>query len=451
MRIGVVGTGYVGLVSGTCFAEFGIDVVCVDKDEAKIEAMRKGISPIYEPGLEDLLAKQIKAGRISFTTNLEDAVKGSDAVFIAVGTPTRRSDGHADLTYVYQAAREIAALIEDYTVVVTKSTVPVGTAKEVDKIIRETNPNADFDVASNPEFLREGAAINDFMRPDRVVIGTNSERAQKVLRELYRPLYLNETPIVFTARETSEIIKYAANAFLATKITFINEIADLCEQAGGNVQDVSKAIGLDGRIGSKFLHAGPGYGGSCFPKDTLALVQTGQKMNAPQRIVEAVVRVNDERRKDMAARVIKACGGSVQGKRIGILGIAFKPNTDDIRDSPSLEIIPILQEAGATVACHDPAAQGHAEKVLKNVEWKAGPYEVAEGCDALVIVTEWNEYRSLDLDRLTQLLTQPLLIDFRNIYKPSELEEAGFRYISIGRPEVGATAETGSVKRAANA
>ncbi len=436
MRICMVGTGYVGLVSGTCFAEFGIDVVCVDKDAGKIERLKNGEVPIYEPGLEDLLERQIKKNRISFTTDLAAAAKGADAVFIAVGTPTRRSDGHADLTYVYQAAEDIARAIDGYTVVVTKSTVPVGTATEVERIIREANPNADFDVASNPEFLREGAAINDFMRPDRVVIGVASERARKVMRELYRPLYINETPIVFTARQTAEIIKYAANAFLATKITFINEIANLCERADADVQDVAKAIGLDKRIGSKFLHAGPGYGGSCFPKDTIALVQTGQLMGAPQRIVEAVVAVNDARRKDMAQRIIDACGGSVKGKRIGILGVAFKPETDDIRDSATLDIVPILQAAGATVAAYDPAAMEHAKKILDNVDWKTGPYEVADKADALAIVTEWNEFRALDLDRLAVLLKDQLILDFRNIYKPAEMQEAGFRYLSIGRPEI---------------
>ncbi len=406
MRIAMVGTGYVGLVSGTCFAEFGIDVVCVDKDKSKIKRLKKGEVPIYEPGLEDLLERQIKGKRITFTTDLGDAVKDADAVFIAVGTPPRRSDGHADLTFVYDAAREIAAHIQDYTVIVTKSTVPVGTAREIERIIREEAPDADFDVASNPEFLREGAAVNDFMRPDRVVVGTSSERAQKVLQEVYRPLYLNETPIVFTRRETAEIIKYAANAFLATKITFINEIADLCEKAGGDVQTVAKALGLDGRISPKFLHAGPGYGGSCFPKDTLALAQTGQKLGSPQRIVETVVAVNDARQESMAQRVIDACGGDVKGKRIGVLGVAFKPNTDDVRDAPSLKIIPILQKAGATIAAYDPAAMEQAQRHLSDVDWKKEPYTVAEGAEALVIITEWNEFRALDLERIGGLMKQ---------------------------------------------
>lgn len=436
MRIGMVGTGYVGLVSGTCFAEFGIDVVCVDKEKEKIKRLKKGEVPIYEPGLEDLLEKQIKAKRIQFTTDLTEAVRGADAVFIAVGTPPRRSDGHADLSFVYQAAREVAEALDGYTVIVTKSTVPVGTAREIERIIREVRPDADFDVASNPEFLREGAAVNDFMRPDRIVIGTDSERAQKVLREVYRPLYLNETPIVFTAPETAEIIKYAANAFLATKITFINEIADLCEKAGGDVQVVAKALGLDGRISPKFLHAGPGYGGSCFPKDTLALAQTGQKLEARQRIVETVVEVNARRREQMAERIIEACGGDVDGKRIGILGVAFKPNTDDVREAPSLTIIPILQEAGASIAAFDPAAIEQAKRHIGDVDWKKDPYQVADGADALVIITEWNEFRALDLERIGELMNEKRLIDLRNIYKLSEMQESGFHYVSVGRPEV---------------
>lgn len=441
MRIGMVGTGYVGLVSGTCFAEFGIDVVCVDKDADKIKALKKGKIPIFESGLENLLERQIDGRRITFTTDIEEAVKDSDAVFIAVGTPPRSSDGHADLSYVYQAAREIARHLTGYTVIVTKSTVPVGTASKIYRIIREARPDADFDVASNPEFLREGAAVEDFMRPDRVVIGTTSERAQKVLREIYRPLFINETPIVFMARETAEITKYAANAFLATKITFINEIADLCEKTGANVQEVAKAIGLDGRIGGKFLHAGPGYGGSCFPKDTLALAQTGQKLGAPQRIVETVVAVNTQRQKKMAERIIEACGGSVEGKKIGILGVAFKPNTDDVRDAPSLTIIPLLQEAGAIIAAYDPEATEQAKKHLEKIDWKKDPYAAAEDADAAVIITEWNEFRALDLERLGGLMKTSRLIDLRNIYKTAEMEQAGFHYISIGRAEVKAPAE----------
>lgn len=436
MKIAMVGTGYVGLVSGTCFAEFGIDVTCIDVDKDKIKRLKKGEVPIFEPGLEDLLEKQIKAGRISFTTDLKEAVKTADAVFIAVGTPPRRSDGHADLSYVYEAAKQVAEAMEGYTVIVTKSTVPVGTAREIERIIRETRPDGEFDVASNPEFLREGAAVNDFMRPDRIVVGTSSERAQKVLQEVYRPLYLNETPIVFTKRETAEIIKYAANAFLATKITFINEIADLCEKAGGDVQVVARALGLDGRISPKFLHAGPGYGGSCFPKDTLALAQTGQKMEARQKIVETVVAVNADRREKMAQKIIEACGGDVKGKKIGILGVAFKPNTDDVREAPSLTIIPILQEAGAEVMAYDPEAMEQAKQFLGDVKWKKDAYEVAEDADALAIVTEWNEFRALDLTRVGELMKEKRLLDLRNIYKVSEMENSGFHYISIGRPEV---------------
>jgi len=436
MRIGVVGTGYVGLVSGTCFAEFGIDVICIDKDAGKIDRLKQGIIPIYEPGLDDLVAKQVKAGRLSFTTDLKSAVKDADAVFIAVGTPSRAEDGHADLTYVYEAAREIVRNVEGYTVLVTKSTVPVGTARELERIVREERPDADIDVCSNPEFLREGAAINDFMRPDRVVIGSSSERASDVMRQLYRPLYINETPIVITTPESAEIIKYAANAFLATKISFINEIADLCEATGGNVQHVAKAIGMDGRIGSKFLHAGPGYGGSCFPKDTLALTQTGRKYGVPQRIVESVVQVNDDRQKAMAAKVIKACGGSVKGMKIGVLGIAFKPNTDDVRDAPSLVIVPELQKAGATVCANDPIAREQGEKILKNIDWKTDPYDVAKDADALVIITEWNEYRALDLGRIASSMKSKRLIDLRNIYKVEEVTLHGFDYVSIGRPGI---------------
>lgn len=436
MRIGVVGTGYVGLVSGTCFAEFGTEVICVDKDAGKIARLKKGDIPIYEPGLDDLVEKQVKAGRLSFTTDLKEALKGADAVFIAVGTPSRKTDGHADLTYVYEAAREIIANVEGYTVLVTKSTVPVGTAREIEKIVREMGREKDIDVCSNPEFLREGAAINDFMRPDRVVVGCSSERAEAVMRALYRPLFLNETPIVVTSPETSEIIKYAANAFLATKISFINEIANLCEAAGGNVQHVAKAIGLDGRIGSKFLNAGPGYGGSCFPKDTLALTQTGRKYGTPQRLVETVVEVNADRQQQMAQKIIAACGGSVQGLKIGVLGIAFKPNTDDVRDAPSLVIVPILEQLGAKVIAHDPVAKEQAEKFLNGLEWVDDPYEAAKDADALVIITEWNEYRQLDLERIAGSMKKKRLVDLRNIYKVSEVEPHGFHYVSIGRPDV---------------
>ena len=439
MRLAMVGTGYVGLVSGTCFAEFGVDVVCVDKDQSKIDRLKKGEIPIFEPGLDDMVHKQVKAGRLSFTTELAEAIKGADAVFIAVGTPPRKSDGHADLTYVHQAAKEVAELAEGYTVVVTKSTVPVGTAREVEKIIADhKKPNAEIDVCSNPEFLREGAAINDFMRPDRIVIGTNSPKAVEVLKEVYRPLYLNETPMVITTPETSEIIKYAANAFLATKITFINEIANLCEATGANVQDVARAMGLDGRIGSKFLHAGPGYGGSCFPKDTLALTQTGRLVKAPQTIVEAVVEANKNRQQKMAERVITACGGSVDGLKIGILGVAFKPNTDDVRDAPSLIVIPALQQAGATIIAHDPEAQEEASQHLTDIDWKSDPYDVAKDVDAIVIMTEWNEYRALNLTRIGDNMQVKRLIDMRNIYKSDIMRELGFHYVSIGRPVINA-------------
>ncbi len=436
MRIGVVGTGYVGLVSGTCFAEFGVEVVCVDKDASKIARLKKGDIPIYEPGLDDLVEKQVKAGRLSFTTDLKEALKDADAVFIAVGTPSRKQDGHADLTYVYEAAREIVRNVEGPVVIVTKSTVPVGTAREIENIVRQEGREKEIDVASNPEFLREGAAIEDFMRPDRVVVGVSSERAEKVMRALYRPLYLNETPVVITTPETAEIIKYAANAFLATKITFINEIANLCEAAGGNVQHVAKAIGMDGRIGSKFLNAGPGYGGSCFPKDTLALTQIGRKFGVPQKIVESVVEINADRQQQMAQKIVAACGGSVKGLKIGVLGIAFKPNTDDVRDAPSLVIVPILQELGAKVFAHDPIAMEVAKPILKDVNWVDDPYDAADKADALVIITEWNEYRALDLEAIAGNMNQKRLIDLRNIYKVSDVEQLGFHYVSVGRSDI---------------
>lgn len=433
MRIAMIGTGYVGLVTGACFSEFGVEVVCVDKDKNKIERLNKGEIPIYEPELDHLVENNVRAGRLSFTDDLSSAVKSAEAVFIAVGTPSRRGDGHADLTYVYAAAREIAEAMDGYTVVVTKSTVPVGTGDEVEAIIRETCPDADFDVASNPEFLREGSAINDFMRPDRVVIGSVSEKAQEVMRQLYRPLFLIETPIIFTARRTAELIKYAANTFLATKITFINEIADLCEAVGADVQDVSKAIGLDGRIGGKFLHAGPGYGGSCFPKDTLALVHTAQDAGSPIKIVEAVVAVNDVRKKNMADKIAAASGGDVNGKTIAVLGLTFKPNTDDMRDSPSLDIVPALIERGAIVRAFDPQGMEEAAKLLDDVVWCDNAYEAAEGSDVLTIITEWNEFRALDLDRIKSLMTRPAMVDLRNIYNPDEMLEAGFDYSCIGR------------------
>jgi UDPglucose 6-dehydrogenase len=434
MRIAMIGTGYVGLVSGACFSEFGVDVVCVDKDEKKIARLKKGEIPIYEPGLDALVASNVKAGRLSFTTDLTAAVPEADAVFIAVGTPSRRGDGHADLSYVFAAAEEIARAMKGYTVVVTKSTVPVGTGREVAKRIRKARPDADFDVVSNPEFLREGSAISDFMRPDRVVIGAESERSQAAMKELYRPLFLIETPIVFTSIETSELIKYAANTFLATKITFINEIAELCEKVGADVHDVARGIGLDGRIGRKFLHAGPGYGGSCFPKDTLALVRTAQEAGAPLRIIETVVDVNEKRKKSMADKIIAACDGSVKGKTIAMLGLTFKPNTDDMRDAPSLAIVPALEAAGAWVRGFDPEGMHEAEKLLPNVKYCKNAYEAMEGADALALVTEWNEFRALDLDRVKSLLKQPVVVDLRNIYRPDDMVAAGFKYVCIGRP-----------------
>ncbi|MDR3517954.1 MAG: UDP-glucose/GDP-mannose dehydrogenase family protein [Azospirillaceae bacterium] len=435
MRIAMIGTGYVGLVSGACFSEFGVDTVCVDKDTSKIDRLNRGEIPIYEPGLDELVAKNVKAGRLSFSTDLATAVGGADAVFIAVGTPSRRGDGHADLSYVYAAAAEIAQNLRGYTVVVTKSTVPVGTGREVARIIRQTRPEAEFDIASNPEFLREGSAISDFLRPDRVVIGTDSDRARAVMRALYRPLYLIETPIVMTSPETAELIKYAANTFLATKITFINEIADLCERVGADVHDVARGIGLDGRIGRKFLHPGPGYGGSCFPKDTLALVRTAQLYDSPLRIVETVVEVNDTRKKSMARRIIQACGGDVTGKAVAVLGVTFKPNTDDMRDSASLDIIPVLQQAGASVRAFDPAGMAEAARLLPGVAWCDDAYGALAGADVVAILTEWNEFRALDLKRARSLMKQPIMVDLRNIYNPDEMEMAGFVYSSIGRPQ----------------
>ena len=430
----IIGTGYVGLVTGVCFADFGHNVICVDKDPAKIEMLNAGKMPIYEPGLESLVKENVAAGRLRFTTDAGEAVKNADAVFIAVGTPSRRGDGHADLSYVYAAAEEVAAQIEGFTVIVTKSTVPVGTGDEVEARIRKVNPDADFAVVSNPEFLREGAAINDFKRPDRVVVGTEDERAIAVMKQLYRPLFINETPILFTSRRTSELTKYAANAFLATKITFINEMADLCEKVGANVQEVSRGIGLDNRIGKKFLHAGPGYGGSCFPKDTLAIVKTAQDYGSPVKIIEAVEQINKARKLSMAGRIIEACGGSVEGKTIAVLGLAFKPNTDDMRDSPSLDIIPALQKKGAYVQAYDPEAMGEAAELLSDVSYKANAYETIEEADALVIVTEWDQFRALDLARVKNLLNSPIIVDLRNIYVPQEMDEMGFSYSSIGRP-----------------
>ncbi len=433
MRIAMIGTGYVGLVSGACFAEFGHTVTCVDLNVEKVERLRRGEIPIYEAGLEDLVKKGLAAKRLFFTTDLATAVREADAVFIAVGTPSRRGDGHADLRFVEAAAVEVAKALTGYTVVVTKSTVPVGTGRKVAQIIRETAPDADFDVVSNPEFLREGSAIGDFMRPDRVVIGAETERARDLMKQLYRPLYLNETPIVMTTLETSELTKYAANAFLATKITFINEMAELCEKVGANVQDVARGMGLDGRIGKKFLHAGPGYGGSCFPKDTVALARTAQEYGAPARIVETVIQVNDTRKGAMASRVIQACGGSVRGKTVGVLGVAFKPNTDDMRESPALAIVPALQDAGATVRAYDPAAMHEAQPLLPGVAWCTGPYDVAEGADVIVLITEWNEFRALDLNRLGLAMRARAMVDLRNVYPAAEVEAAGFTYRGIGR------------------
>ena len=433
MKIAMIGTGYVGLVSGACFAEFGPDVTCVDVDAAKIARLLNGEIPIYEPGLHDLVAKGIQSGRLSFTTDLAHAVSEADAVFIAVGTPSRRGDGHADLRYVEAAAIEVAKSLKGYTVVVTKSTVPVGTGRRVAELIRGANPTAEFDVASNPEFLREGSAIGDFMRPDRVVIGAETDRARAVMQALYRPLYLMETPVVMTTLETAELTKYAANAFLATKITFINEMADLCEKVGANVQDVSKGIGLDNRIGKKFLHAGPGYGGSCFPKDTLALTKTANDHGSPVRIVDTVVEVNDARKKAMAMRVINAMGGSVKGKTIGVLGLAFKPNTDDMRDAPSLDIIPALQAAGARVKAYDPESMHEASKMLTEVDFCDGPYHAIDGADAMVLITEWDQFRAMDFERVKKLLKTPTVVDLRNVYDPEAVSKRGFRYFSIGR------------------
>lgn len=433
MRVAMIGTGYVGLVSGACFADFGHHVTCIDKDQEKVDMLRSGGIPIYEPGLDQLVQRNVREERLSFDTDLTQAVKEADAVFIAVGTPSRRGDGFADLSYVHAAAKEIAEVMDGYTVVVTKSTVPVGTGDEVEKIIRETRPDGDFAVVSNPEFLREGAAISDFKRPDRVVVGTDDERAQNVMSELYRPLYLNETPILFTSRRTSELIKYAANAFLAMKITFINEMADLCEGVGANVQEVARGVGLDNRIGGKFLHAGPGYGGSCFPKDTLALTRTAQEAGTPLRLIETTVEVNNRRKQDMAKKVIKAMDGDVSGKTIAILGLTFKPSTDDMRDAPSLDIIPALQKAGAKIRAYDPAGIVEAEKLLSDVEFTSGPYLCAEGADALVLITEWNEFRALDTNRLKEIMAGDVVVDLRNIYSPEDMRSRGFNYVSVGR------------------
>ncbi len=436
MKVAMIGTGYVGLVSGACFSEFGHDVICVDKDADKITRLLDGVMPIFEPGLDNLVARNVEAGRLRFTTDLKAAVADIDAVFIAVGTPSRRGAGDADLSYVYGAAEEVANAVSGYTVVVTKSTVPVGTGAEVKRILAKANPTAEFDVVSNPEFLREGAAIEDFMRPNRIVCGVESEKAEQVMRDLYRPLFLNETPMVFTTLETSELIKYAANCFLATKITFINEIANLCEQVGGDVQAVARGIGLDKRIGNLFLHAGPGYGGSCFPKDIRALIATAEQNGSPLRIIEAVDQVNEDRKRAMAQKIIDAFGGDVSGKTIAVLGVTFKPNTDDMRESPSLDILPALQKAGASLRAHDPEGMEEASKMMPGITWCDDAYDAMQGADGAAILTEWNAYRALDLERVKGLLSEPLLIDLRNIYALDEMRNAGLRYVSIGRRTV---------------
>lgn len=431
----MIGVGYVGLVSGACFSEFGHDVICVDADHERIAALERGEIPIFEPGLEDLVARNRLAGRLHFTTDLRSAMAEAEAIFIAVGTPSRRGDGHADLTFVYQAAREIAAELKGYAVIVTKSTVPVGTGREVERIIRAARPNAEFDVASNPEFLREGSAIGDFMRPDRVIIGTSSERARELLRRVYRPLYLIETPILFADLETAELIKYAANAFLALKISYINQISDLCEKVGADVHDVARGIGLDGRIGAKFLHPGPGYGGSCFPKDTLALMHTAREAGAPLTLVEAGVAFNEARKRQMADRILAALGDKPRGKRVAILGLTFKPNTDDMREAPSLTILPRLRAEGVEVLAHDPAGMAEARKLMPDITYCDEAYQTLAGADALVLLTEWNAYRAMDLGRMRALMRHPLVIDLRNVYRSREMRKAGFDYLSLGRPK----------------
>jgi UDPglucose 6-dehydrogenase len=432
MKIAVIGSGYVGLVSGACFSEFGHQVICIDMDAGKIDRLKKGQIPIYEPGLDDLVARNAAAKRLSFSTDIAD-IAGAQAIFIAVGTPSRRGDGHADMTYVYGAARQIAENLKDYAVIVTKSTVPVGTGREVERIVREANPKAQFDVASNPEFLREGAAINDFMRPDRVVIGTNGERAKEIMRQIYRPLFLIDTPIVFTKLETAELIKYSANAFLAMKITFINQVSDLCEKVGADVHEVAKGIGLDGRIGGKFLHPSPGFGGSCFPKDTRALIQTARDAGSPLSLIEATIAFNEARKTQMADRIVAALGGKPEGKTVAVLGLTFKPNTDDMREAASVTILPALQKRGITVRAHDPEGMEEAKKQLPDLDYRNDPYDAIDGADALVILTEWNSYRSLDLDRVKALLKAPVFVDLRNIYRPAEMKAAGFQYSSLGR------------------
>jgi UDPglucose 6-dehydrogenase len=435
VRIAVIGSGYVGLVTGTCLADFGHEVTCVDIDAQKIAALTRGEIPIYEPGLKEMVAHNLAGGRLSFTTDLKQAVAGAQAVFICVGTPSRHSDGHADLRYVHEAARAVAEAVTGFTVVITKSTVPIGTGDLVALTIREHRPQADIAVVSNPEFLREGAAIRDFKYPDRIVVGTEDARAQAVMTEIYRPLFINSNPLMITGRRTAELIKYAANAFLATKITFINEIADLCEKAGANVQEVARGIGLDNRIGTKYLHAGPGYGGSCFPKDTLALVKTGQDYDAPQRIVETVVAINDNRKRAMARKVVAALGGQVRGKTVALLGLTFKPNTDDMREAPSIAIVQGLQDAGALVRAYDPEGMEQAKTVLQHVEYAADAYRCVTGADAAVLVTEWEEFRALDMKRVHGLLAHPVFVDLRNVYRPAEMAALGFTYESVGRPQ----------------
>ena len=435
MRIAMIGAGYVGLVSGACFSDFGHHVICVDKDEAKIAALKSGEIPIHEPGLAELVASNVRQDRLAFDDQVKPAVAGADVVFIAVGTPSRRGDGHADLSYVFAAAREIARSLSKFTVVVTKSTVPVGTSDEVERLMRQENPDADFAMVSNPEFLREGAAIRDFKHPDRIVIGTDDPRARKVIAEVYRPLHLNAPPILYTDRRTAELTKYAANSFLATKVAFINEIADLAEKVGANVQEVARGIGLDNRIGSKFLHAGPGFGGSCFPKDTMALIKTGQDNETPLRIIETVVAVNDQRKRAMARKVANALGGNLRGKSIAVLGLTFKPNTDDMRDAPSVPLVTALQDMGAQVRAFDPVGMPQARKILENVTFCDSAYDCAKGAHAIVIVTEWEQFRALDLPKMASIMASSVIVDLRNIYSPEEVIRNGFHYCGIGRPK----------------
>jgi UDPglucose 6-dehydrogenase len=449
MHVAIIGTGYVGLVSGACFADFGHHVTCVDKDAGKIASLARGEMPIFEPGLADLVKTNLREGRLDFTIELAPAVRAADAVFIAVGTPSRRGDGHADLSFVYAAAREIAAALDGFTLVITKSTVPVGTGDEVERIIRQARPDADFAVVANPEFLREGAAIRDFKHPDRIVVGGDDPRARERMAELYRPLYLNAAPMLYTDRRTAELIKYAANAFLAMKITFINEIADLCEKAGADVQEVAHGIGLDNRIGTKFLHAGPGFGGSCFPKDNLALIKTGQDYAAPLRLVETVTAVNDQRKRAMARKVAGALGGNIRGKTVAVLGLTFKPNTDDMREAPSIALIIALNDMGASVRAYDPAGMAQARAVLSEVTYCDSAYACAEGADALVIVTEWEQFRALDLARLKQTMARPVVVDLRNIYRPDDMVHHGFTYVGVGRP--GYASGEGRLERARRA